>query len=248
MRKRLLNIATQVKEHLYNNAKVITSIMRDSVKCISDGRREKDTMKVVAFSGVLLSIIALLILVGLFVVKIIIRSRYILGSAVLFILAAYSIKSEEPKPTEKDYQDVLDTIRPSVAAVALPLNLAPIDSHTNMEVGPEECIQPWKSGWRLVYKALKRNTTPIDSPLYLRVIQSAVEMTLKQSNPAGFPEIQLKYEDKSFPIIIVDDIKDEDTYIYIFAVICTRKYLKQKFDPKNNTEPLTKASNEDEDF
>lgn len=248
IKERLLNTAIRVKEHLHSNAKLILTIMRESVNYISDGRKEKDTMKVVAFSGVLLSIIALLILVGLFVVKSILRSRYIVGSAVLFILAAYSIKSEEPKPTEKDYQDVLDTIRPSVAAVALPLNLAPIDRHSNMEVGPKECIQPWKGGWRLVYKALKKSTAPIDNSLYLRVIQKAVEMTLKQDNPAGFPEIQLKFGDKPFPIIIVDEIRDEDTYISIFAVICTRRYLKQKFDPENNTEPLTKTNNDDEDF
>lgn len=248
MRKLLRNIVTQVKEHFYNNAKVITSIMRDSVKCISDGRKEKDTMKVVAFSGVLLSIIAFLILVGLFIVKIIIQTRYILGAAVLFILAAYSIKSEEPKPTEKDYEDVLDTIRPSVAAVALPLNLAPINSHTNMDVGPESCIQPWKGGWRLVYKALKRNTAPIDTPLYLRTIQNAVSMTLSQDNPAGFPEVQLKFGNKSFPIVMIDEVKDEDTYIYIFAVICTRNYLKRKFDTVSNADPLPKVDTDDEDF
>lgn len=248
MRNRLPNIAIQVKEHLYNNAKVIISIMRDSIKCISDGRKEKDKMKVAAFSGVLLSIIAFLILVGLFIIKIIIQSRYILGAAVLFILSAYSIKSEEPKPTEKDYQDVLDTIRPSVAAVALPLNLAPIDSHTNMEVGPKDCIQRWKGGWRLLYKALKKNTAPVDVSLYQRTIQKAVEMTLNQANPAGFPEIQLKFGDRSFPIIVVDEVKDEDTYIYIYAAICTRKYIKQNFDNESNADPFPKADIDDEDF
>lgn len=248
MRKCLLNIATQVKEHLHNNAKVIIFVMRDSLNLISDGRKEKDTIKVIAFSGVLLSIIALLILVGLFIVKIIIQTRYILGAAGLFILAAYSIKSEEPKPTEKDYKDVLDTIRPSVAAVALPLNLAPIDKHTNMEVSPENCIQPWQGGWRLVYKALKRSTAPIEIPLYLRTIQNAVAMTLSQDNPAGFPDINIEFGDKSFPVIMVDEVKDEDAYIYIFAVICTRKYLKKKFDSENNTEPPTKADTDDEDF
>lgn len=100
----------------------------------------------------------------------------------------------------------------------------------------------------MVYKALKKSTAPIDSSLYLRAIQKAVEMTLKQDNPAGFPEIQLKFGDKPFPIIIVDEIRDEDTYIFIFAVICTRRYLKQKFDLESNAEPLTKTNNDDEDF
>lgn len=248
LEKRLRNIAIQAKEHLHNNVKVIISILRDCVKCMSDGRKEKDNIKVAEFLVLLLSMIALLILVGLFIVKIIIQSRYILGAAALFILAAYSIKSEEPKPTEKDYKDVLDTIRPSVSAVALPLNLAPIDKHTNMEVAPESCIQPWKGGWRLVYKALKRNVAPIDISLYQRTIQKAIEMTLNQANPAGFPEIQLKFGDKSFPIIIVDEVKDEDTYIYIFAVICTRNYLKRKFDTESNADPLPKADTDDEDF
>lgn len=248
IKERLLNTAIRVKEHLRSNAKLILTIMRESVNCISDGRKEKDTIKVVAFSALLLTMSALLILVGLFIVKIIIQSRYVLSAVGLFIVAAYSIKSEEPKPTEKDYQDVLDTIRPSVAAVALPLNLAPIDRHTNMEVGPKECIQPWKGGWRLVYKALKKSTAPIDISLYQLTIQKAVEMTLNQVNPAGFPVVQSKFGNKPFPIVMVDEIKDEDTYIYIFAVICTRNYLKRKFDTENNTEPLTKADDEDEEF
>lgn len=248
LKKWLFNIFAQMKRHFHSTTKLIVIVMRESVNCISDGRKEKDTMKVVAFSALLLAMTALLILVGLLIAKIIIQSRYILGAIGLLIVAAYSIKNEEPKPTEKDYQDVLDTVRPSVAAVALPLNLAPIDSHTNMEVSPENCIQPWKGGWRLVYKALKRSTAPIEIPLYLRTIQSAVALTLSQENPAGFPEIQLKFGHKSFPIIMVDEVKDEDTYIYIFAVICTRKYLKKKFDSENNTKPLIKADTDDEDF
>jgi len=244
----LRNAEAQVTKHLYSTAGLIIVIVRDSVKCISDRHKEGNKMKVVTFLVLLLSIIALLILVGLFIVKIIIQSRYILGAATFFILAAYSIKSEEPKPTEKDYQDVLDTIRPSVSAVALPLNLAPIDNHTNMEVSPESCIQPWKGGWRLVYTALKRNTAPIDISLYQRTIQKAVEMTLNQVNPSGFPEVQVKFGSKASPIVVVDEVKDEDTYIYIFTVICTRNYLKRKFDTENISEPLPKADTDEEDF
>lgn len=248
IKKWLFNTFAQAKSHFHSTAKLIVTVMRESVNAITDGSKEKDKMKVATFSALLLSMSALLILVGLLIAKIIIQSRYILGAIALLIVAAYSIKSKEPKPTEKDYQDVLDTIRPSVAAVALPLNLAPIDRHTNMELGPEECIQPWKGGWRLVYKALKRTTAPINISLYELTIQKAIELTLRQDNPAGFPEIQLKFGDKSFPIIMVDEVKDEDTYIYIFAVICTRKYLKKKFGSENNTEPPTKVDTDDEDF
>lgn len=248
LKEGLLNTVTRVKKHLCNNAKVIVAIMRDCVKCISEGRKEKDKVKAIEFSALLLSLTALLILVGVFIVTIIIRSRYILGAVTLFILAAYSIKVEEPKPAEKDYQDVLATLRPSVSAVALPLNLAPIDKHTNMEVGPESCIQPWKGGWRMVYKALKKNTDPIDISLYQRTIQKAIEMTLSHSNPAGFPEITIRFGNKSFPIIMVDEVNDEDTYIYIFAVICTRNYLKRKFNTESNTDLHPSADTDDEDF
>ena len=248
LKERLLNIAAQAKKHLFSTVQLIIAVEREAVNYISDGIKEKRPREVIAHSSLFLSLGVFSVLVVLLIVKIIIRSRYILGAVALFILAAYSIKSEEPKPTEKDYQDVLDTIRPSVAAVALPLNLAPIDRHVNMEVDPKNCIQQWKGGWRMIYKALKRSTDPIDIALYQRTIQKAIEMTLNQSNPAGFPEVQLKYGNKSFPIIMVDNVKDEDTYIYIYAVICTRNYLKRKFDTESNADPLPKADTDDEDF
>jgi len=248
LKNRLIRVAAQMKRHFCNSIELIIGVMNETVNYIIAGYKERDTMKVITFSTFLLSIIALLITVGLLIAKIIIECRRVLITVGLFIAAAYSIKYEEPRPTQNDYQKVLETIRPSVAAVALPLKLAPIDDHTNMEISPEKCIQPWKGGWRLVYKALKKSTDPIDRPLYLRTIQKAIEMTLNQDNPAGFSDTKFKLGAKSFPIIIVDEVADEETYIYIYAVIASRKYLRQKFDPESNTEPLSKANIDDEDF
>lgn len=133
-----------------------------------------------------------------------------------------------PKPTEEDYFKILKTIRPAVAEVASTLGLAPIDTRKDMAANEKERILQWGNVWGFKYKALKLSSTAdIDVEQVRRVIQTQVATVLERDNPTKLVEKYYNYCGHLEPIIQIAEVKDDDAYIYIYAVMASGTYFKQ---------------------
>lgn len=150
------------------------------------------------------------------------------------------------KPTIDDYFIILKTIRPAVAEIASTIGLAPIDSHTDMAVNGAERILQWGKVWGFKYKARKLSaTTSIDEEMICRAIQTQVAIVLEQDNPSKLTEIHHDYHGHLVPKIQIEEVKDDDAYIYIYVVMASKTYFKQKED-ENNPNTLHTESDKDD--
>lgn len=156
----------------------------------------------------------------------------------------------EPKPTESDYYAVLQTLRPAVAEVAGALGLAPIYSHTDMAVDPEERIIPGIYFWGMKYKVPKRGVTDtIDEEQARRIIQAQVKTVLERDNPSRFTETRYNHHGSFEPLIQIDEVQDGEAYINIFAVIASETYFKNRKVTGGGAATLhTQAATDDTDF
>lgn len=154
------------------------------------------------------------------------------------------------EPTMGDYFAVLETLRPAVAEVAQALELAPIYSHTDMAADSEERILPWGKVWRMKYKAPKKSAvTVIDTALCKRIIQAQVKTVLERDNPSGLSSVRFQLGGSFLPIIQIDEVKDGDIFLYIFATIASEAYFKQKSAWSNRRNVLAiKEDADDIDF
>lgn len=173
----------------------------------------------------------------------------------VLVLIVYGIKQKPqilvpPPPTMADYFKILDTIRPAVAEVASVLGLAPIDSTTDMAANGAERILQWGRVWGLKYKALKQKSASIDVDLARRVIQQQVATVLDRENPSKLTEINFNHYGHLVPCIQIDEIKDDDAYIYIYVVMASKTYFAQKErEARNRVSTLhTETNTDDTDF
>lgn len=157
-------------------------------------------------------------------------------------------KAQE-KPSERDYFVILETIRLAVAEVAQALGLAPIDSHTDMAANRAERILSWGKVWGFKYKALKLSSTAtIDVEQACRIIQAQVETVLDRDNPSKLTEINTFCLGCFESVIQIAEVKDDDAYIYIYVVMASDTYFKQK-EAENRASTLhTEADTSDTDF
>lgn len=249
-----MQIIMKLKKRIKGACELIVAFSRDTVKYIADALAKGRKFDAAVFLAVLVLVYAMLILIGVALVKLATYNLPII--IVVGILAICILKGGEPapprKPTQEDYQAVLTTIRPAVATVAQALGLAPIYSNTNMEADAEEQILPWGKVWRLKYKALKQKADAlIDTDFARSVIQSEVKTVLTRDNPSGFSNLHFVWHGTTKPIIQIDQIENDgrSAYIYIYAVISDYHYFKQKseWDKKKDALP-TKVNIDDEDF
>ena len=149
-----------------------------------------------------------------------------------------------------DYFAVLETLRPAVAEVAQALELAPVYSHTDMAADSEERILSWGKVWRMKYKAPKKSAVAvIDTALCKRIIQAQVKTVLERDNPSGFSAVRYQHGGSFTSVIQIDEIKDGDAYIYIFAVIASDTYFRQKAEWRNRHDVLAiRGDSNDDDF
>ena len=154
------------------------------------------------------------------------------------------------EPTMGDYFAVLETLRPAVAEVAQALELAPVYSHTDMAADSEERILSWGKVWRMKYKAPKKSAVAvIDTALCKRIIQAQVKTVLERDNPSGFSAVRYQHGGSFTSVIQIDEIKDGDAYIYIFAVIASDTYFRQKAEWRNRHDVLAiRGDSNDDDF
>lgn len=154
-----------------------------------------------------------------------------------------------PEPTAQDYFKILETVRPAVAEIASTLGLAPIDNHTDMAADGAERILRWDKVWGFRYKARKlAATTNIDVEQARRVIQAQVGTVLDRDNPSKLSEINFNYCGHLEPVIQIAEVKDDDAYIFIYVVMASDTYFKQK-EAENRASTLhTQAEASDTDF
>ncbi len=154
-----------------------------------------------------------------------------------------------PKPTMQDYFKVLETVRPAVAEVASALGLAPIDSHTDMAAdGPERILQ-WGKVWGFKYKARKlAATTNIDVEQARRVIQAQVATVLDRDNPSKLTETNYNYYGQLVPVIQISEVRDDDAFIYLYVVMASDTYFKQKEAEERGNTLHTEEDADDTDF
>lgn len=157
---------------------------------------------------------------------------------------------DEDRPTMADYFKILDTIRPAVAEVASVLGLAPIDSTTDMAANGAERILKWGRVWGLKYKALKQKSASIDVDLARRVIQEQVATVLDRDNPSKLTEINFNHYGHFVPCIQIDEIKDDDAYVFIYVVMASKTYFAQKEqEARKRVSTLhTETNTDDTDF
>ena len=163
-------------------------------------------------------------------------------------LAPIPIKTM-PKPTMKDYFKILETIRPSVAEIASTLGLAPIDNHTDMAADGAERILSWGKVWGFKFKARKLSaTTKIDVEQARRIIQAQVATVLDRDNPSKLTEINYNYYGQLMPVIQINEVRDDDAYIYIYVVMASDTYSKQVEAEKRASTLHTETDASDTDF
>lgn len=154
-----------------------------------------------------------------------------------------------PKPTMKDYFKILETIRPSVAEIASTLGLAPIDNHTDMAADGAERILSWGKVWGFKFKARKLSaTTKIDVEQARRIIQAQVATVLDRDNPSKLTEINYNYYGQLMPVIQINEVRDDDAYIYIYVVMASDTYFKQVEAEKRASTLHTETDASDTDF
>lgn len=248
-----------IKKLLRNTIELIITFSRDAVNYVTDGISERNGKKVALNLVLLLSVAALVILAVALFVKLAIQNLHVIIAASFLATAAYSVLSklfqiEEPpppqKPTQEDYQAILATVKPALAAVAPALGLAPVYEHTDICADPEEQILPWGKVWRMKFKVLKQSaTTSIDKELCRSVIQAQVKSVLARENPAGFANVRFQRGGTFVPIIQVDEVLQGDAFVYLFIAVASQEYFQQKSDWQNRKNTLpTEVSSDDEDF
>ena len=247
-----MKIIFKIKKHVKSTYELILTFSRSSVNYIIDALDRGKKFDAVVYLMLLVLVYAILILLGLTLVKLAINNLpIIIVAGILLIIFLRGEKSVPPrKPTPEDYQAVLAAVKPALATVAPALGLAPIYEHTNIAADPEEQILPWGKVWRMKYKVLQQNATGfIDKELCHSIIQAQIKSVLEGSNPSGFANARFQRGGIFVPIIQVDEVLPGDAFLYLFVVIASHEYFQQKTDWENRKNVLpTGANTDDKDF
>jgi len=154
-----------------------------------------------------------------------------------------------PQPTISDYFKILETVRPAVAEVASALGLAPIDSHTDMAANGPERILKWGKVWGFKYKARKlAATTNVDVEQARRVIQTQIATVLDRDNPSKLTETNYNYYGQLVPVIQISEVRDDDAFIYLYVVMASDSFFKQKDAETRGNTLHTEEDADDADF
>lgn len=223
---------------------LLKSITVDPINNVSDGIEDRDIGKVAKNMVFLSFITSLILLIGYILVRLAFRHSVFLVVTGFLAASVYSlylkitgIAEPEPihKPTADDYNAVHKTLKPALAKVAPALGLAPIHGYTDITLNPDDMITEHGKVWRLGFGALKKTAgVEVDLSLCQRVIQAQVKSVLERENPAGFSNIRFPYGGRLEPVIQIDEVMQDDAYLYVFAVIATKSY----FQWKNQANPL----------
>lgn len=236
-----------LKKTVKKIGKLVSSLFSDLFDGISDGIDEGD------IGIVARNMIALMLVVSIFLISGIILIKLVLHNAVwvviigLIIAGAYDayrrlcgledvIEPKITKPTMDDYSSVALTVKSALKSVAPALGLAPIQGYTDIALDEEDMITKWGKVWRLGYGTLKKTAgVELDLELCSRVIQTQIKAVLTRSNPSGFSTVHFPWGGKIVPILQVDEVLQDDAYIYVLVVISSNQYFQQKAEWMNRS-------------
>lgn len=238
---------------------LIMSFFSDILDGISEGIEEVDVGKVAKGVTFLCVVCSLFLLLGYFLVILALRNSVYLTILGFLAAGAYSLLRKisgavEPEPihvpTMSDYTAVLETLKPALAKVAPALGLAPIYSYTDITLNEDETITKWGKVWRMGYGTLKKTAgVDVNTDMCRRVIQAQVKTVLERENPSGFSNVRFPRGGRFEPIIQIDEVMQDDAYVYIFSALASDAYFSQKAEWESRRNLLTMgADTDDEDF
>lgn len=236
-----------MKNALLDLFKTITDLIKSTViepiVNVTDGIKEGDIKKVAINMTLLCFIVSISLLFCYILVKLALRHAVFVVIVGFLIAGLHSIYQKlagvpepEPlhKPTAEDYEAVHKTLKPALAKIAPALGLAPIHRYTDIKLNPDDMITEHGKVWRLGFGALKKTAgIDLDENLCRRVIQAQVKTVLERENPAGFSNVRFPYGGTFESIIQIDEVLQDDAYIYILTVIASNAYFCQRRDWKN---------------
>lgn len=249
-----------LKRFFMTVAELAKSTVIDPINNVCDGIEDGDIGKVAKNMAFLSCIVCFILLIGYILVKLAFRhsvflviTGFLVASAISLYRKVTGVVEPEPiqKPTVDDYNAVQKTLKPALVKVAPALGLAPIHAYTDITLDPDDMITEHGKVWRLGFGALKKTAgVDINEDLCKRVIQAQVKSILERENPAGFSNVRFPYGGRLEPVIQIDEILQDDAYVFIFAVIASEVYFRQKFDWKNQASPFYSSGvdTEDDDF
>lgn len=231
----------------------------DILDGISEGIEEGAVGKVAKGVTFLCVICSLILLFGYLLIILALRNSTYLVIFGFLTAGVYSFWRKlsgtvepEPihKPTTDDYMAVLATLKPAMVKVAPALGLAQIYGYTDITLDADDMITKWGRVWRMGYGALKKTAgVDVDLEMCRRVIQAQVKMVLERENPSGFTNVRFPRGGRFEPVIQIDEIMQDEAYVYIFAALASNEYFCQKAEWSNRGKMLAgKNDIGDEDF
>jgi len=240
---------------------LVSSLFGDLFDGISDGIDDGDIGMVARNVTALMLVISLFLIFGFIFIKLLLRNSVFVVITAFLIAGVYGAYKKllgiedavEPKiikPTKEDYDSIGLTVKSALKSVASALGLAPIHGYTDITLDAEDMIMEWGKVWRLGYGTLKKTAgSVLDLDLCERVIQAQIKTTLYRENPSGFSEVRFPWGGKLVPVIQVDEVRQDDAYIYVMVVLASDTYFKQKSHLENQrTMLMTGTDTDDPDF
>ena len=234
------------KKMLHKILALILSLFSGLFDGISDGIDDEDIGEIAKNVTLLCLVSGLVLAFGYILVTLALRNSVKLVIIGFLAAGAYSLYQKltgvpEPetlcKPTAEDYEAGNKTLKPALVKLAPALGLAPIHRYDDIRLDPEDRITQHGKIWRMGFGALKKTVgVDLNENQCKRAIQAEVKRVLERENPAGFSEVRFPYGGAFEPIIQIDEVLQDDAYIYILAVIASNAYFRQRRDRNNQDE------------
>ena len=225
---------------------LILSLFSDLFDGISNGIDDGDIGEVAKNVTLLCLVFGLFLAFGYILVTLALRNSVKLVIIGFLAAGAYSLyqkltgvpESERLcKPTAEDYEAVNKTLKPALSKISSAIGLSPLHRYDDIRLDPDDMITQHGKIWRFGFGALKKTAgIDLDENLCKRAIQAEVKRVLERENPAGFSEVRFPYGGTFEPIIQIDEVLQDEAYIYILVVIASNAYFRQRRDRTNQDE------------
>lgn len=160
-----------------------------------------------------------------------------------------ALKPDEPlpSPTMDTYRAVMNILRIAAKLVGPALGLAPIYEDTSIMAEADETLIQNGAYWWMKFRLPKQNaTTLLDENLIRRVLQREIQVVLETENPGAFDKVRFVRGGSYECIIQIDKVHDYDAYVYVYAVIASEEYFKQRGKQGNSRGSLASRGDDGE--
>lgn len=134
-----------------------------------------------------------------------------------------------PPPSWDTYRAVMNTLRIAAQKVGPALGLAAIYEETDIRAEAAERILPNGNYWWMKFRLPKQNASvSLDENLVRRVLQREIQMVLETENPGAFDKVRYVRGGSYECIIQIEKAPDFDAYVYVYAVMASEEFFKQR--------------------